>query len=478
LPATGAKPKAPKAPKAAARKRASLRSGTILMLQARALAPEQSAAAALAVCTELALLANCARVSIGFRSPGRMHVAAISGVTDIRQRQNLIRLMVAAMDEAADQRSPVVHPQPRGAAPLITLAQGELARVGGHLAILAVPILSRERTLGALLFERDTPFDERATQLARDAALLVGPLLEVRHRLDAPIAQRAARLVSNWWHPEGRHARRRRRFVRPTVVAAGAAILALAAIVPIPERVVAPARIEGSIQRVVAAPVDGFVQVVEVRPGEAVREGQLLLTLDDRDLHLERERARSEIAQLDKAYGEALTQDDAARIAMARARLDQARAQFALAEEQLSRSQLRAPFDGIVISGDLVQSIGMPVKRGEELMTIAPDQDFRAVIEADEQDIAGLAVGQSAQILFAAWTGAPVTVTIDRIAPIATVIGDRNVFELEAPVDAMEALRPGLRGVARVEVGRRSWVAIQYDRIARWGRRTAWQVLG
>ena len=39
-----------------------------------------------------------------------------------------------------------------------------------------------------------------------------------------------------------------------------------------------------------------------------------------------------------------------------------------------------------------------PVKRGQELMTVAPDRGFRAVIEADEQDIASLAVGQTATV--------------------------------------------------------------------------------
>ncbi len=465
-------------PEESPRQRAGARSGVVLVLQARAMAQERSAAAAMAVCTELALLAHCERVSIGFRSSGRMRVAAMSGVSDIRQRQNLVRLIVAAMDEAADQRVPVVLPPLRGTNSLITLAQGELARVGGHAAILTVPIHLRDRVVGALVFERDVPFDELATRLARDAALLVGPILEIKYRLDLPWPQRLSRALTLWRTGEARQARKGHRHLRPAIVASALALVAFATLVPVTERVVAPARIEGSIQRVVAAPVDGFVQVVHVRPGESVREGQLLLTLDDRDLTLERERIQSEIAQLDKVYGEALSREDAAPIATARAKLDQARAQLALAEEHLARSQLKAPFDGLVISGDLVQSIGMPVKRGQELMTIAPDRGFRAVIEADEQDIAGLQLGQPAQILFAAWTGTPVLVKIERIAPVATVVSDRNIFELEATMAALEALRPGLRGVARVEIGQRPWAAIQYDRMARWLRRTLWRVLG
>jgi len=449
----------------------------ILILQARALAHDRFAAAALAVTTELALLAGCERVSVGFRAQGRTRLAAMSGGGDIRHEQNLVRAIGEAMDEAIEQRAAIVFPLPRSATPAITLAHSELARIGGQAAIHTVPIVLRERVLGAFVFEAGAAFDARTLQLARDAALLVGPVLELRHRIDAPLGRRVLQAVAGGGHGSGataHRAGRRSRSVLGGLTLAGG----LLALWPATDRVVAPARLEGLVERVIAAPVDGFVGSVAVRPGARVTRGQLLVSLEDRELALERERRRSENAQLDKLYGEALSGDDAAQIVVARARLEQARSELDLAESRLERSRLVAPIDGVVISGDLAQSLGAPVKRGQELMKVAPRNGFRVVIEVDEQDVARLRDGQRATVLFAALPGAPVALDVSRIAPVATVIDERNVYEVEGSLDAAALLRPGLRGVARIATGQRVLGAILVERAANWLRRTAWRVLG
>ena len=64
------------------------------------------------------------------------------------------------------------------------------------------------------------------------------------------------------------------------------------------------------------------------------------------------------------------------------AQINQAEAQLALAEEKLARATLVAPFDGIVVSGDLSQQLGTPVEQGKLLFEIAP-------LEALSRDPAG-----------------------------------------------------------------------------------------
>ena len=53
---------------------------------------------------------------------------------------------------------------------------------------------------------------------------------------------------------------------------------------------VAQARAEGAVQRVIAAPADRFVRTVSRRPGEAVRADDVLVQLEDQDLKLEGEK--------------------------------------------------------------------------------------------------------------------------------------------------------------------------------------------
>lgn len=457
------------------------RSGTVLALQARALSHEHFRAAATAVVTELAQRLGCERVSIGLYKQGRLRISAMSNTADVGASQELARAIVAAMEEAIEQGNLIVHPLPLGSTPSVTLGHAELAHANGRLSICTVPIVGRHRSHGALLFERREAFDARAVETAKDAAVFVGPVLELKHRIDQPLGTLGTlggRIVDAVASRRNGPA-----LFRLSVGQLGSAALALALLVaalwPASFRIVAPARVEGEGQRIVAAPVDGFVRAALLRPGAAVQAGQVLLTLDDQDLVLERGKSNAEIAQLDNLFREALTKDDAAQIVIARSKLEQAQAQLGLVQSQIERTQLKAPFDGVLLSGDLTQSIGMPVKRGQELMIVAPERSFRIVVEVDEQDVGRLRTGQLAQVLFAGLAQDSVGASVTRVAPVATLLDRRNVFEADARVlGAAEALRPGLRGVARIDIEptRLGWV--WWHRASQWARRTLWQVLG
>jgi biotin carboxyl carrier protein len=451
------------------------RSAAVLALQAQALTHARFDAAATAVVDQLALQLGCERVSLGLYIGGRLRIAAISGAADVRETHNAVLRITAAMSEALDQRLSVVHPLPSGASPAITLAHQALSQSNGQSAIHTVPVATRHELLGALLFERRGGFDTAALEMAKDAAMFAGPLLALKQRADDRMGRRVAQAL----RPDAQRPFGAARF-SPLRAMAAAALLALAALTlwPVTQHVVAPARVEATLQQTIAAPVDGFVGLVSVRPGATVKVGQVLLALDARELTLERDKWAAEVAQLDKQYREALSRDEPAPIVIMRARLEAAQSQHALALQQLERSTLRAPIDGVVLSGDLTQSVGMPVKRGQELMTIAPDRGWRIVAEVEEQELGHVREGQPAQALFAAVAGeAPLRFAVTRIAPVATQAEGRNVFEVEGtPPAPAEALRPGMRGVARIEVGERALGAIWWERAQHAWHRLAWQL--
>jgi multidrug efflux pump subunit AcrA (membrane-fusion protein) len=447
----------------------------VMALQAHALAHESHAAAAQAVVGELATQLSCERVSLALYRHGRLQLVAMSGQPDIDARQAAVRAVVAAMDEAMAQRCLIVYPLPPGCSPTVAVAHAALAPVITGATLCSVPVLDAKRPLGALLFERRHGFDAEAIALARDAADFVAPVLALRHRLEHTLAARLRRVLAPGG--DGRGLFR----LSPTQLAvlATLALVAAAAAVPGSFRVAAPARVEGVGQRVIAAPVDGFVHAAPLRPGASVKEGELLLALNQDTIALERDKWRSEVAQLEKHYRDALSKDDAALIVIGRSKLDQAQAQLDLAMLQLERMQLKAPFDGVLLAGDWSQAQGAPVKRGQELMTMAPSQGYRVVVEVAEQDVAPLRLGQSVQLLFGAFAQQTVTATVTRVAPVASVVDGRNVFEVDADItDAADAsLRPGLRGVARIAIEERSWGWVWWHRASQWARRTWWQLL-
>jgi len=453
--------------------------GAALVLQARALRHEAFAPAAAAVLNGLCLIADCERVSLGLQMHNGLQVVATSTGAQLGQRQNFTDLLAAAMQEAVDQSTTLICPLPAGSPPALCFAHGELRRANGGLNVLTVPIVGADRVIGALLLERQRPFSERVLKLAEDAALFVGPVLELKHRVESPFAGRLIEAVA----PRGVRLEERHVSRSHLVAGALAAVLLVAALWPVTFRVVAPARIEGIDQRILSAPVDGFIASVAVRPGESVKAGQLLGSMEDRDLTLQRDKLAAEIAQHEKKYREALAGDDAGQIVVARAMVEQFTAQHALAESELERTRLRAPFDGVLIAGDLSSMVGAPVSRGQPLLTVSPTRGFKVVAEVDDQDITVLQTGQTAQVLFAGLGQSPAAFRVDRIAPVAVTLDQRHVFEVEGPVDATAVadraeLRPGLRGVARIDIDQRLQVQVWWLRAGHWLRHTLWQLMG
>jgi multidrug resistance efflux pump len=215
-----------------------------------------------------------------------------------------------------------------------------------------------------------------------------------------------------------------------------------------------------------------------VRPGDRVRAGAVLAQLSSQELELERRRRESELHQHENGYRAALARNDRTQMVVSQSRAAEAQALLALAETQLDRSRLVAPFDGVVIKGDLTRSLGAPVQKGEVLMVLSPTDSFRLIVEVDEDDIAAVRAGQGGQLALAARPEGTLRFTTRRVVPLATTADGRNYFEVEAALEGAPAdLRPGLSGVAKIEVGRRSLGWLLFHRAADWLRLALWAVL-
>ncbi|HIV70592.1 MAG TPA: efflux RND transporter periplasmic adaptor subunit [Candidatus Aquabacterium excrementipullorum] len=378
-------------------------------------------------------------------------------------------LLRDAAEEAIDQGIAVGSDAGGDAGEWLNRAQQALAQASNQ-SVLTVPLPGGADPMGAVLLfwqQADTGPCDPGIPVISGWLAGVAPLLAAQRRAERP------------WHWHARQAWRQRRqrwrqdtprLQRHLWAAGGLALLALA-IVPLPDRIGGQARIEGAQQRVLSAPTDGFIKATHVHPGDRVKAGQVLADLAEQDLKLERDRWASQVAQQDNSYAAAMTRADRAEAALSLSRLEEAQAQLALIDEQLKRSQLKAPFDGIVIQGDLSQSIGAPVKQGDTLMTVASTRRFRVVIDIDEGDIARLQAGQTGSIALSALPWDTLDLKVVRITALGVARDGRNVFEVQAdfnqplPAD----IRPGLTGQAKVMVGWRpllwSWARPLVNRL-------------
>lgn len=438
----------------------------LLRSQAALLARTGLAESATALAAEIAELLHCQRVSISMLDGAALQIIATSQTAEIDVRHEAAVAIGAAMHEALDQSMSVAWPQVALAAPPVTLAQQQLAGTG---QACSVPVVSGGKVVGALTLERAAPaFSLPEIALCEDIASFAGPVLQLKHSAEMPWYRRVAEKIREQLPVNGR-----RRSAWSGAVLVGIAVLA----VPLPWRVSAPARLEGSVQRAVVAATDGFLQQANVRAGDRVLAGQVLAELSSQDLDLERRRRESELRQHENAYRAAQSRNDRTQMVISQSKAGEAQAMLSLAEGQVDRARIQAPFDGIVIKGDLTQTLGAPVQRGEVLLTLAPNDSFRLMVEVDESDIAAVRAGQQGQLALAAQPDRLLPFTTRRIVPVAMTLDGRNYFEVEATLDVPAAnLRPGLSGVAKIEAGERSLAWLLTHRALAWLRLALWTV--
>jgi multidrug efflux pump subunit AcrA (membrane-fusion protein) len=170
-----------------------------------------------------------------------------------------------------------------------------------------------------------------------------------------------------------------------------------------------------------------------------------------------------------------MAQADRGAMGVIAAQISQSEAQLALAQERLARATLIAPFDGVVVSGDLRQRIGTPVEQGELLFEVAPLEGYRVVLQVDDLDIARLALAQHGELVLSSLPELALPFTVSAITPVATQIDGRNVFRVEAKIDGQIArLRPGMEGIGKVVVGERGLLWIWTHRFFDWLRLALW----
>ena len=372
------------------------------------------------------------------------------------------------MTEALDQGEAVVHPSEREERLVVTHAHAELAQLAGGAAVASFPLTHNGRAVGALTLERahGARFDAQTVELVEGLAGMLGPLLELqrtRHQsLPAHAAQKALDLRSRLFGP--RHGGLK-------LSALALALLALFLVFAKGAyRVGADARIEGEIQRAITAPFQGYVREAVARAGDAVKKGQIMARLDDRDLRVERARLGSQREQLAQQYRDAMARQERSQVRIVSAQIAQAEAQIALLDEQLARTEVSAPFDGVVVSGDLTQSLGAPLERGQVMFEVAPLDAYRIVLQVGEQDIADVRVGQAGELVLTPMPGQRYPLKVVKITPVSTAKDGRNVFRVEAELGPRtdERLRPGMEGVAKIEVGERQVAWIWTRRMVDW----------
>ena len=164
-----------------------------------------------------------------------------------------------------------------------------------------------------------------------------------------------------------------------------ALIVLVIMLIPVRMSVTAPAEIAAREPYVVSVPFDGVIEDIEVSPGQSVKKGDLLVRMDSTVLKNKSEMTSKEMETAEIAFNkterEALVdRTKLADIDILRSQVDSKNSERKFAAELLSRSEIRAERDGIVIFADANALRGKPARTGEQIMLLADPQDSELLI--------------------------------------------------------------------------------------------------
>jgi biotin carboxyl carrier protein len=417
----------------------------------------------------------CDSVAVGRYHRNRSRLIALSQTASIDRRGSLAVALEAAQDEAIDQGSAVLAPAAADALPLLTRAHQRLSNSFGQAYVLTVPLVASDKAVGAITLRRgERAFTQDEIDLADTLAAATGAVLNEKWKMDRPLPMLVAERIGAFFG----------KLVGPDHLALKFAVVAVAATTAYLTfatggyRVRARAQIQGEIRRLVSAPFDGYIRSQFARAGDVVPAGFVLAELQDSDLVLERLRQISKKRQYQLELDKALAKRDLAETNIARAQIEQADAEIDLSDQMIARAQLKSPFAAIVVSGDLSQSVGKPVSRGDVVFEIAPLDRYRVTAVVPESEIRLVAPGQSGELLLSALPDQTYPLMIDSITRVAQTSEGVNGFEAIGSVDSKDpSVRPGMEGVVKIEAGRHNVAWIWLHPLVDWLRIKIWNLI-
>lgn len=147
--------------------------------------------------------------------------------------------------------------------------------------------------------------------------------------------------------------------------------------------------------------VDGRVASLQFREGQAVKAGDLLVSLDDAIARAELAQARANLDLAEKSFER--TQmlfkrgaSNAQTLDEAQSQLQAARASLALAQARLDKTQIRAPYDGVL--GLRLVSAGDYLSAGDNIVNLEVLDPLKLDFRIPQKTVSQLRIGQAVEV--------------------------------------------------------------------------------
>lgn len=429
--------------------------------------------AAMMLCNELQTRLSAGRAALSWVSGGNVRLLAISNMREFEKGSELAARIQSAMEECALQDEEITHPLLAGSRFVMAREHAKLAAEGKHDAVVSIPLRWKDTVVAVITVERShTEFTaEEVLALRLLADLSVRRLRELKQQSEFfvfPIFRAVRNQLSHLFGLEWLGLK----------LFAVAVVLVVTALFLIqwPYRVEATFTLRTETMAHVTAPFDGFIAAVHARTGDVVQSGDLLLELDTRELVLQRMEAELRIQSLESEIRLHQSSGRLADAGLARVKMQEETARLSLVDFRLQNARMLSPQSGIIVEGELLERIGAVIGRGDVLFRLTRVEDLYLRLDVNERDVHEIGVGATGEFAFASAPERRLPFVIESIQPAAVAAAGSNLIQVRGRIEGDPELwwRPGMSGVAKIDVERRPLIWIITHRLIDYIRMKLW----
>jgi RND family efflux transporter MFP subunit len=419
------------------------------------------------------------RAAIALEQRGALQLKAISGMTQINRADPAVSALQEMLEWASisNEETHVIQHGDQIEDPRHE-TQAKFASyfsATGMRAFYALPLIDDQGRLGVLAFESSDPdfltvahleivkvLAGQATVALRNASLYREvPFINFLE----PLLQRKKRFLAMEKRRQG------------LMIAIAVAVGLFLVLCPLPMRVSGDATVASARTAQVQAGVDGVVKNVNVREGDPVRQGAVLAELEDWNYRADVAGAQAKYSEAMATMNRALSQNDGTLAGTERVKVDYLKAELTRARERLDRTTIRSPFDGVVATPHVENSVGRRLMHGDTFaeiietsqvtVDVAVPEDVATLVQSDEQ----------ASIKLESFPLHTFRGDVTVISPRSQVESEQRFFIARVNVSNQDGtIRPGMQGHGKVFVGWHpaGYVLFRGSAMWLWGKLWSW----
>jgi RND family efflux transporter MFP subunit len=211
---------------------------------------------------------------------------------------------------------------------------------------------------------------------------------------------------------------------------------------PVPDLYEVIGTVRPKVGATISAKVMATILQIPVKPGEAIKAGEVLAQLDDREMRAAFERARADYERYQK-----LLEHGAAPLAD----FQTVEEHYRLAQTALSYATITAPFDGIVT--EKLCEVGDLAAPAKALFNIEQPANYRLEAYVPDRFGSAVAVGTPVHVIVDA-VGGEYDAVVGEVIPVGDPAS--RSFLIKADLPRCKPLKSGLFGRAQIVVGTRN----------------------